>query len=146
VLTDAASRAIIERDILPAFRNGDFNAGVLAGVTAMLRVLGGNPPEPGEPATSPGEGPFTSAVSTKVKPPVPSLFDLMGGLVLLLPWFLMVGALIFIAARSPRGSSYGGGGAWGGGSGGGSSGGSSGGGGFSGGGGSFGGGGASGSW
>ncbi len=41
VLTDAASRAIIERDILPAFRRGDFNAGVLAGVTSMLRVLGG---------------------------------------------------------------------------------------------------------
>ena len=54
ILTDAISRVIIERDIVPNFRRGDFNAGVLAGTTSMLRVLGGNP-EIGEPATSPGD-------------------------------------------------------------------------------------------
>ena len=69
MLTDAASRVIIERDIVPNFRRGDFNAGVLAGTTSMLRVLGGNPPEIGEPATSFGEGHFTPAASNKVKPP-----------------------------------------------------------------------------
>jgi uncharacterized protein len=40
-LTDAQSRSIIERDILPAFRRGDFQAGVLNGTSAMLRVLNG---------------------------------------------------------------------------------------------------------
>jgi uncharacterized protein len=41
-LTDATSRIIIERDILPAFRRGDFNAGVLQGATSILKVLSGN--------------------------------------------------------------------------------------------------------
>lgn len=40
-LTDAMSRAIIEQDILPAFRRGDFEGGIVAGTAAMLRVLGG---------------------------------------------------------------------------------------------------------
>jgi uncharacterized protein len=40
-LTDAVSREIIEREILPAFKSGDFNAGVLAGATSILKVLGG---------------------------------------------------------------------------------------------------------
>jgi uncharacterized protein len=42
-LTDALSRAIIERDIVPAFRQGDFDRGVLAGTAALLGALG-NPP------------------------------------------------------------------------------------------------------
>src|SRR5260370_40538125 len=41
-LTDALSRAIIERDIVPAFKRGDLNGGVLAGTAAILRVLGGD--------------------------------------------------------------------------------------------------------
>ncbi|HUN45511.1 MAG TPA: TPM domain-containing protein, partial [Stellaceae bacterium] len=45
-LTDAQSRVIIERDILPAFRRGDLNAGVIAGATSMLRVLGGDAAAP----------------------------------------------------------------------------------------------------
>ena len=40
VMTDAASRVIIERDIVPNFRRGDFNAGVLAGTTSMLGHAG----------------------------------------------------------------------------------------------------------
>lgn len=40
-LTDAVSRAIIEQDILPAFRRGDFEGGIVAGTAAMLSVLGG---------------------------------------------------------------------------------------------------------
>lgn len=39
-LTDAVSRAIIERDILPAFRQGDFEQGITAGTVAMLQALG----------------------------------------------------------------------------------------------------------
>src|SRR5215469_9701637 len=42
-LTDAASRTIIEREILPSFRNGDFNGGVVAGTAAIVALLGGNP-------------------------------------------------------------------------------------------------------
>jgi uncharacterized protein len=52
-LTDAMSRAIIEQDILPAFRRGDYEGGIVAGTAAMLRVLGGE----GAPAgASRGQG------------------------------------------------------------------------------------------
>jgi uncharacterized protein len=47
-LTDAESRVIIDRDILPAFRRGDSDAGVTAGVAAILTALGGDLPE-GQP-------------------------------------------------------------------------------------------------
>jgi len=39
-LTDAISRVIIDEKILPQFRSGDFNAGVLDGTAAVLRALG----------------------------------------------------------------------------------------------------------
>ena len=39
-LTDATSRAIIEQDILPAFRQGNYEQGITAGTMAVLRVLG----------------------------------------------------------------------------------------------------------
>ncbi|MBY0509379.1 MAG: TPM domain-containing protein [Rhodospirillaceae bacterium] len=41
-LTDAVSRAIIEREILPAFRQGNFEQGITAGTGAVLRALGWN--------------------------------------------------------------------------------------------------------
>ena len=41
-LTDALARTIIERDIVPAFKRGDLNGGVLAGTSAIVRVLGGD--------------------------------------------------------------------------------------------------------
>ena len=41
-LTDAQSRTIIETSILPHFRQGDFAAGVKAGVAAMIKTLGGS--------------------------------------------------------------------------------------------------------
>jgi len=44
-LTDAASRTIIEREILPSFRAGDFNGGVIAGTAAIVTLLGGSPSE-----------------------------------------------------------------------------------------------------
>ncbi len=146
-LTDAISRRIIDNYILPSFKRGDFNAGVLAGTTSMLQVLGGNSSDIGEPATSFGEGQFNPTVSNK------SLFNppdnyALAALVLffLIPFIvtvLLVGGFIRSGQKVQWGSSHG----WD--SYGGSSGGSSfggGGGGFSGGGGSFGGGGASGSW
>src|SRR5208282_252589 len=48
-LTDAISRSIIDNYILPSFKRGDFNFGVLAGATEMVRALGGKPPDEGEP-------------------------------------------------------------------------------------------------
>ena len=47
-LTDAKSRAIIVDYILPSFKRGDFNFGVLAGATdKMVRALRGVPPDQG---------------------------------------------------------------------------------------------------
>lgn len=40
-LTDAASSTIINRIITPAFRQGDFSQGIVAGAEAMIQVLGG---------------------------------------------------------------------------------------------------------
>ena len=54
-LTDAISATIIQNYILPSFKRGDYNAGVLAGTTSILSVLGGNslsaPPPPPQPLT-----------------------------------------------------------------------------------------------
>ena len=49
-LTDALSRAIIERDLVPAFRQRDFDRGVLAGTQAVLGALGGEPKATAVPA------------------------------------------------------------------------------------------------
>ena len=140
-LTDARSRTIIEGEILPRFREGDFAAGIKAGVAAIIQTLGGsyNPALP--PARVQDQGP-------------PWPFPLM----ILLPVILIILFNRF-SGRRERGyrRGYGGPvilpggfsgqqGGYGGGQGGGGFGGGQGGGGFSGGGGSFGGGGASGSW
>jgi len=139
-LTDAISRTIIENDIVPNFKRGDFNAGVVAGTTSIQKVLGGS--ESVQPSTG-WSAPEDSSDAT------------LGWIncIILLFLFTWITIVVFRDAfaggnqifrrmgRSPM-RTYGG---WGGGgfSGGGFSGG---GGGFSGGGGSFGGGGASGSW
>ena len=50
-LPDATARIIIEREILPAFRAGDLEGGVLTGARAILAALGGGyiaPPDPAE--------------------------------------------------------------------------------------------------
>jgi uncharacterized protein len=122
-LTDAVSRTIIEEEILPAFRRGDYNGGVLAGTASILTRLGGS----AVTSTRSGTGRGSSYDSPT--------------------WFvaLWLFALCFVWVRNVffDGGSWGGGGFvsgddlyGGGGSGGG----------FSGGGGSFGGGGASGGW
>jgi uncharacterized protein len=136
-LTDATSRTIIENDILPNFKRGNYNAGVVAGTTSILSVLGGNPLETSEPTR-------TSAPNTSGVPIVVAVL-LWAVLVFTLPMiFLFLRALLTGRVRQldsygrdsegryVEGSFSGGG--------------RGGGGGFSGGGGSFGGGGASGSW
>jgi uncharacterized protein len=132
-LTDAQSRTIIETSILPHFRQGDFAAGVKAGVAAMIKTLGGS------------YDPALPAVQVRESDRAPSPFPLA----VALPIFLII-VLNRLFGRRRRGRSRGyrgpvivpGG--WGGRHGG--SGGGGRGGGFSGGGGSFGGGGASGRW
>jgi uncharacterized protein len=127
-LTDAQSKLIIENVMLPAFRKGDYDGGVIAGTVNVLRTIGGNPtgaesiPKPEKHGGSPFGGiPFIVLLI---------IFWVVFGR-FLWPLFLLGGL------GGGRGGGFGG---FGGGSGG------FGGGGFSGGGGSFGGGGASGSW
>jgi uncharacterized protein len=140
-LTDAISATIIQNYVLPNFKRGDYSAGVLAGTTSILKVLGGNPLDIGEPATSAG------AASNQVEPPS-VLIIAISFLVLLIP-LLGTASLLYaiFTGRVRQLDRYGrdseGRYVEGPFSGGGSSGGD---GGFSGGGGSFGGGGASGGW
>jgi uncharacterized protein len=129
-LTDAISKTIIDEDILPSFRQGNYEAGILAGTAAILRALGWNG--------------ASAAIPTH---PAPSRNS--GGVVPLIFFVLMMGFVIWRITRSIRGYHGSGLGMFMLGTALGSSGGSSSssfGGGFSGGGGSFGGGGASGSW
>jgi uncharacterized protein len=132
-LTDAQSRTIIETRILPHFRQGDFAAGIKAGISAMIETLGGTY----EPALPP--------VQVREHERAPSPFPLAIALPIIL---IIVLNRLFGHRRRGRYRGYGGPvivpGGWGGRhsrSGGGGRGG-----GFSGGGGSFGGGGASGRW
>ena len=136
-LTDAICAAIIHNYILPSFKRGDFNAGVSAGTTSILSVLGGNPLETSVATRT--SAPNTSGV------PIAVAVLLWAVLIFTLPMiFLFLRALL--TGRVRQLDSYGRdsegryvGGSFSGGGGGGGSG-------FSGGGGSFGGGGASGSW
>ncbi|KAB7619707.1 TPM domain-containing protein [Alkalilimnicola sp. S0819] len=130
-LTDARSSLIINRYITPAFKQGDYTAGIVNGALAMLQVLGGE--ELAESATPSGGEQRGGG-----RPPalffllvffiLPLLFGRGGGRGLL-------GAVLLGSALSRsghRGGGFGGGGFGGGG--------------FGGGGGGFGGGGASGGW
>jgi uncharacterized protein len=144
-LTDAICATIIQNYILPSFKRGDFNAGVVAGATSILSVLGGNSPDLGQPATSVGEVQSAPGGSNKSFFKPPDGFALAAMvlffLVPLIGTVLLVGAFIKSGHKVQMGSSHGwdsDGGFSGRSSGGGDS--------FSGGGGSFGGGGASGSW
>jgi uncharacterized protein len=173
VLTDAMSNRIITETIAPAFREGNFYAGIDAGLDQMMKLIDGEPLPPPQHAWQDGRRPTGSIL--------PQLFfAVLVGSVLLRAVFgrtlgsiftgLGAGALAWMAGYAlafaalaaiggflitmlmglPRGSGWssyprsgGFGGGWGGFGGGGFG---SGGGGFSGGGGGFGGGGSSGSW
>ncbi|WP_404363232.1 TPM domain-containing protein [Marinobacter sp.] len=129
-LTDADSSVIINRVITPAFREGDFQGGIVNGAAAMIQVLGG------EPMAVP-QGQQPRADQEKPNAGVVGLF-----------FIIMMAVVFFIGSRGGRGGRGGAalvgaallGGAMGG------RGGGFGGGGFGGGGGGFGGGGASGGW
>jgi uncharacterized protein len=127
-LTDAISRTIIENDVVPNFRRGDFNAGVVAATASILKVLGGNGSVPSSAESS------APADSNGLGLPLLAM-ALWFALVIILNrlgrsnYLIRRGGYISSGGFSSGGGFSGGGG-----------------GGFSGGGGSFGGGGASGSW
>jgi uncharacterized protein len=173
VLPDAIAKRIIDNDIVPRFRDGDFYGGIRAGMDRVMRVVEGEKlPPPAAHGPPRGRG-------VNVDWFVPLIFiaffagtllramfgralgaGIAGGLAGFLGWLLIGSlfvalllalfafAMVLMSGLSGRGWTSGGwGGGWGGGwSGGGFSGGGGFGGGFSGGGGSSGGGGASGSW
>jgi uncharacterized protein len=141
IVTDAFSSVVIQTQILPKFRSGDFNAGVTAGVDALIQQLSLETSEAEKRA---------AAAAEQLKRHGHDQGDMPGWLVLLI-FFGIFGFIAFQSWAVPgrRSGYYGGGGPyWGGGGGwgGGGWGGGGGGGGFGGGGGSFGGGGSSGSW
>jgi len=125
-LTDAQSKLIIENTILPYFKKGDYDSGVLAGTVQVLQALGGKP----------------SNAATLPQPPPSQHHDGFGGIpiifIVIILWIVFgrfLWPLFFLGGiMGGRGGGFGGGSFGGGG------------GGFSGGGGSFGGGGASGGW
>jgi uncharacterized protein len=153
VLTDAYSSMIIRNEILPAFRQGDYASGIIAGTDAVITQLTADPAEAQARAAE-----AKSAATEREKPILPAI------IIFLIFFFLfisLIGAaaggkrrrggkggdgltpiLIWAASEALKNQGRGGGrGGWGGGGGFGG-----GGGGFGGGGGSFGGGGASGGW
>ncbi len=142
ILTDAFSSQVIRNDILPAFRDGDYQAGVVKGVDALIAQLSLDPAE----AQARAQAAAAEQADTKDESIIPLV--IIAGLFLFI--FLIAmrsgrgrrsnvsSVLLWAASEALRNSGRGGGG-WGGGGG-------FGGGGFGGGGGSFGGGGASGGW
>lgn len=161
VIPDAVAKRIIEEEIVPRFRAGDFAGGIRAGVERMAALVEGEPLPPPRPQRTAGPGewlPVLAFLVLFVGRLLGSLFGQLPGAVLgavlagLLVWLglgsfllgLAAGFVVFVLLLAGRG----GGGGWGSGWGGGwtSGGGGLGGGGFSGGGGLGGGGGASGRW
>ena len=56
-LPDATANRIVEDIVVPRFREGDFDAGLHAGIEAMIRVIDGEPlPEPERTVGWPGDG------------------------------------------------------------------------------------------
>lgn len=159
-LNDATAKRIVSEIIVPHFRQGDYYAGIDAGLAAIQRVIEGEPlPPPAAVRVAGASGSIDNFLPLLVAGAIVArmlhgLLGLTGGLLaaglgsvltfwLLGSWLaaLVVGMLLLVAALSHGGGIGGGYGGFGGMRGGGF-----GGGGFSGGGGGFGGGGASGRW
>ena len=163
VLNDATANRIINEVIVPHLKRGEFYPGIESGLTAMMKIINGEPLPPPRRAAASGKYDIESLLFIAFGAVVvvggmlrallgrfPAAV-LMGGVLGVLAWLTVapllvavlagVAAFVFVLLGGGRGF-----GGYGGGFGGGSGGGFGGGGGFSGGGGGFGGGGASGSW
>jgi uncharacterized protein len=136
VLTDALSSVILQQNVLPRFREGDMQGGVVAGTDALITQL-----------TLPDDQARANVAKAQARPARHERAGPLAFIPLLIFLFIIFGIfrrgggwwllpLIFSGGGRGGGWGGGGGGGWGGGGGGG----------FSGGGGSFGGGGSSGSW
>jgi uncharacterized protein len=148
ILTDALSSVIIQTAVLPKFKAGDLEGGIVDGTGAVIQQLA----LPDDQAKAKAQQAFdvpASARDDSGGSPFPVVIVLIVGVLIVMALFSrparrsgLTGALPWIILNAllsgGGGGRSGGGGGWGGGSGGG--------GGFSGGGGSFGGGGSSGSW
>jgi uncharacterized protein len=135
-LPDVLAKRIIDNEIKPRFRNGDFDGGMSAGIAAIIAATKGEYKGTGRTAGDQSNFPA-------------------GGVIIVCFALFFIAFMLFAARRRRYLPGYGGwtlgsggfsGGSWGGGWGSGGGGGGGGGGGFSAGGGSFGGGGAGGSW
>jgi uncharacterized protein len=145
VLTDALSNVILQRKVLPQFKAGNMQQGVVDGTEALIQQLS-LPDDQAKAQVAQADQAQASRPPARHGAPFPAIF-----VIVIVFWIL---SALFRSRRYYGGGGglwwllplmmSGRGGGWGGGGGGGSFGG--GGGGFSGGGGSFGGGGASGSW
>jgi len=168
-IPDAIAKRIIEQDIVPLFKQGDFNGGISAGTDRLGKLIEGESMPPPKRSAAPGSGWSTEtlfigfvilAMASQLLHALLGRFlgagvagaaaAIIGYLLAGLAAAIIIGPIafvisLFMGATGRQGGGWSsGGGSW---SGGGwSGGGSSGGGGFSGGGGSSGGGGASGSW
>ncbi len=168
VIPDAIANRIIDDDIVPMFKAGDFAGGLQAGVARMIGLVNGEPLPPPKPqreygeSSGNGQSPFVialfaffiaRAVFGMLSPVVRGTLTgaivaaaaMLGGAVLVFAIGLGVLGFLF-ALPAGGGGRFAGGRGWGGFGGGGFGGGGFGGGGFSGGGGGFSGGGASGGW
>jgi uncharacterized protein len=77
VLPDATANRIIDEDIVPRFRDGDYYGGITAGTDRMLRVIEGEPlPEPERRGTARGAGGLGQLL------PLLLIFALVGGSIL----------------------------------------------------------------
>jgi uncharacterized protein len=99
-LSDLAARRIIDEQITPRFRNGDFDGGVSAGVDQMMRVIDGEAlPAPSArspaPSAEPGQvWPFIIVVAVALGGVLRRVFGRFGGALLVggvlggMTWFV----------------------------------------------------------
>jgi len=129
IVTDAFSSVVIQTQVLPKFRSGDFNGGVEAGVDALIEQLSLDPSEAEKRAAAAEQQPQSDNSGGALTGFLIMLFIFIAIARVFGGWALL--PLLFMGGGG-RGGGFGGGGFGGGG--------------FGGGGGSFGGGGSSGSW
>jgi uncharacterized protein len=111
-LTDATTKRIIDEDITPKFKAGDFAGGITAGVNRMIRVIDGEQLPAPEPPHWQGPGSFSiDPLNPFLIIPVLLLGGLMrsmlgrligsaatGGLVSLVAWYLFGSLVVAVLA------------------------------------------------
>jgi uncharacterized protein len=101
VLPDARVGRIEDDVILPAFRDGDFDRGVLAGVTALAAAAAGDTTVSRSPVPAYHPPAAEPAVRAPVNPPAPQRSPLLWGALLSIAGLFGIGAVAW-ARRRPR--------------------------------------------